>query len=97
MMSIVSRRDVLTASAAVSAVGLLPTQLAAARDSSSARVPRGPGSASGAPYLPEGFAKTFTSRYVDANGLRLHAVIGGEGPPLLLIHGWPQTGTNGAC
>ena len=23
--------------------------------------------------------------------LRLHAVIGGDGPPLLLIHGWPQT------
>ena len=23
--------------------------------------------------------------------MRLHAVIGGDGPPLLLIHGWPQT------
>ena len=23
--------------------------------------------------------------------MRLHAVIGGEGPPLLLVHGWPQT------
>jgi pimeloyl-ACP methyl ester carboxylesterase len=21
----------------------------------------------------------------------MHAVIGGEGPPLLLVHGWPQT------
>ena len=30
------------------------------------------------------------SRYIDANGLRLHA-IGGKGPPLLLIHGSPQT------
>ncbi len=53
--------------------------------------PRGPGSVSGAPHLPAGFRDTFTSRYVDANGLRLHAVIGGEGPPLLLVHGWPQT------
>ena len=23
--------------------------------------------------------------------MRLHAVIGGNGPPLLLVHGWPQT------
>jgi pimeloyl-ACP methyl ester carboxylesterase len=53
--------------------------------------PEGPGSVSGAPYLPDGFADTFTSRYVDAGGLRMHAVVGGEGPPLLLIHGWPET------
>ena len=59
----------------------------------SAKLPlaEGRGSVSGVPVLPEGFADTFTSRYVDIGGLRLHAVIGGEGPPLLLIHGWPQT------
>jgi pimeloyl-ACP methyl ester carboxylesterase len=51
----------------------------------------GPGSVSGAPDLPPGFTETFTSRYVDTGDVRLHAVIGGEGPPLLLIHGWPQT------
>jgi pimeloyl-ACP methyl ester carboxylesterase len=56
-----------------------------------ATIPTGSGSASGAPNLPTGFADTFTSRYVDIGDLRLHAVIGGEGPPLLLIHGWPQT------
>jgi pimeloyl-ACP methyl ester carboxylesterase len=53
--------------------------------------PVGPGSVSGAPNLPVGFADTFASRYVDIGELRLHAVIGGEGPPLLLVHGWPQT------
>src|SRR5215467_4625415 len=53
--------------------------------------PEGPGSAGGAPDLPEGFASTFTSRYVDAGEVRLHAVTGGGGPPLLLVHGWPQT------
>ena len=53
--------------------------------------PEGPGSVSGAPNLPEGFTDTFTSRYVDTGDLRQHAVIGGEGPPLLLVHGWPQT------
>src|SRR6201987_566111 len=53
--------------------------------------PQGPGSASGAPNLPAGFAGTFTSRYVDTGDLRLHAVTGGNGPPLLLVHGSPQT------
>jgi pimeloyl-ACP methyl ester carboxylesterase len=53
--------------------------------------PEGPGSVAGAPNLPAGFADTFTSRYVDAGGLRQHAVVGGDGPPLLLVHGWPQT------
>lgn len=58
---------------------------------STTSIPEGPGSVSGAPNLPEGFAETFTSHYVDTGDVRLHAVIGGEGPPLLLIHGWPQT------
>jgi pimeloyl-ACP methyl ester carboxylesterase len=53
--------------------------------------PEGPGSVSGAPNLPAGFTDTFTSRYVDAGEVRLHAVIGGDGPPLLLVHGWPET------
>ena len=52
-------------------------------------IPEGPGSVSGAPHLPEGFTGTFTSRYIDVGDVRLHAVIGGGGPPLLLIHGWP--------
>ena len=53
--------------------------------------PEGPGSVSGAPDLPAGFADTFTSRYVDTGDVRLHAITGGDGPPLVLIHGWPQT------
>ena len=52
--------------------------------------PEGPGSVSGAPNLPTGFTDTFTSRYIDTGFLRQHAVIGGSGPPLLLVHGWPQ-------
>jgi pimeloyl-ACP methyl ester carboxylesterase len=59
--------------------------------SSDLREATGRGSVSDVPELPEGFTDTFTSRYVDAGDLQLHAVIGGEGPPLLLIHGWPQT------
>ena len=53
--------------------------------------PEGPGSVTGAPNLPAGFTDTFTSRYIDTGELRLHAVIGGDGPPLLLVHGWPET------
>ncbi|MDH6493918.1 alpha/beta hydrolase [Streptomyces sp. SAI-149] len=41
--------------------------------------------------LPDRFHDVFTSRLVEVNGLRLHAVTGGEGPALLLIGGWPQT------
>jgi pimeloyl-ACP methyl ester carboxylesterase len=52
--------------------------------------PEGPGSVSGAPNLPAGFTDTCTSRYIDTHGLRQHAVIGGQGPPLLLVHGWPE-------
>jgi pimeloyl-ACP methyl ester carboxylesterase len=42
------------------------------------------------PHLPAGFSRTFRSRFIDAGKVRLHAVIGGEGPPLLLVHGWPE-------
>ena len=57
----------------------------------SSPTPEGSGSVAGTPGLPEGFTGTFTSRYVDTGGLRQHVVTGGDGPPLLLVHGWPQT------
>ena len=92
-MTSLTRRAVLVAAALSSAASLLPETSSAASTSPSIRVPTpvGPGSVSGAPHLPNGFADTFTSRFVDIGELRLHAVIGGKGPPLLLVHGWPQT------
>ena len=57
----------------------------------STTVVEGLGSVSGAPNLPDGFTDTFSSRYVDVGDVRLHAVIGGSGPPVLLVHGWPET------
>jgi pimeloyl-ACP methyl ester carboxylesterase len=60
-------------------------------DTTRPQAPDGPGSVSGAPNLPAGFTETFTSRFVQSRDVRLHAVIGGDGPPLLLIHGWPGT------
>src|SRR5688572_12970510 len=95
-----SRRGVVRAAGAGAlALGLGGATLTAAAapavawDASSPHgsIPDGLGSVSGAPRLPAGFTDTFTSRYVDAGGLRQHAVIGGDGPPLLLVHGWPQT------
>ncbi len=38
------------------------------------------------------FMPGFTARYVRANGVRLHAWTGGEGPSLVLLHGYPQSG-----
>jgi pimeloyl-ACP methyl ester carboxylesterase len=45
------------------------------------------GTASVAPPLPAGFRSENTR----TNGINLHYVIGGQGEPLLLLHGWPQT------
>jgi pimeloyl-ACP methyl ester carboxylesterase len=42
------------------------------------------------PDLPPGFTDRFASRHVCVNGVRLHVVTGGTGPPLLLVGGWPQ-------
>jgi pimeloyl-ACP methyl ester carboxylesterase len=85
------RRTVLGAAAAVvgtaSVIWLVRPDIAPA----GAPVPANPGSASGAPGLPPGFRSTFTDRFIDVGGVRLHAVVGGHGRPLLLIHGWPQT------
>lgn len=33
----------------------------------------------------------FTSAHAEVNGVRLHYVSGGSGPPLVLLGGWPQT------
>jgi pimeloyl-ACP methyl ester carboxylesterase len=43
------------------------------------------------PGLPAGFADVFESVLVSTSRLRHHAVVGGRGPALLLINGWPQT------
>ena len=34
---------------------------------------------------------TFSHRLVPVNGIQLHYVIGGHGPPVVLLHGWPET------
>ncbi|WP_299309978.1 alpha/beta hydrolase [uncultured Croceicoccus sp.] len=48
------------------------------------------GSVHGVPTLPDGFTDVFQSYSVPTGEIALHAVVGGEGPPLLLLGGWPQ-------
>lgn len=50
----------------------------------------GYGSVSDVPKLPDGFTEAFQSYRVNTGKIRLHAVIGGQGEPLLLHCGWPQ-------
>ena len=33
----------------------------------------------------------FTQQLVPVNGIRINTVTGGSGPPILLLHGWPET------
>ena len=35
--------------------------------------------------------ENFTTRRIAVNGTEIHLRIGGSGPPLLLLHGYPQT------
>jgi hypothetical protein len=90
-----SRRALMAGAAAAAAaisLGSGPISLAAVSSRNrGAPGPKGVGSVSGAPQLPAGFTDTFSSRFIEAGDLRMHAVIGGSGPPLLLVHGWPQT------
>jgi pimeloyl-ACP methyl ester carboxylesterase len=86
-----SRRAYTGGVAAATGVSLLGAWAApAAATNAGAPPPAGFGSVSSAPRLPPGFAETFESRFIRANGIRQHVVVGGDGPPLLLVHGWPE-------
>ena len=82
----ITRRGVVRAAGAGALVLGLGGATGAAAQPASAATRKGPGSVAQAPDLPP----EFTSRFIHANGLRQHVVIGGDGPPLLLVHGWPQ-------
>jgi hypothetical protein len=34
---------------------------------------------------------TFSHHMTSVNGIKMHYVIGGQGEPIVLLHGWPQT------
>lgn len=37
------------------------------------------------------FPETFTAHDVAVDGVRIHCLVAGDGPPVLLLHGYPQT------
>jgi pimeloyl-ACP methyl ester carboxylesterase len=80
------RRGWVGAGAAVAAalvVGAVSTGASASKAEPQSWVTSGP-------EVPAGFSATFKSAFVEANGIRQHAVVGGDGPALLLVHGWPE-------
>lgn len=42
-------------------------------------------------FLPAQLDHLFTHQTANINGVRLHYVSGGQGLPVVLLHGWPQT------
>jgi hypothetical protein len=81
-----SRRGVFRAAGAGALALGLSGATGAAAQAASAATRKGPGSSSQPPKPPNGF----TSRFINAGGLRQHVVTAGDGAPVLLIHGWPQ-------
>ena len=43
------------------------------------------------PFIPIALPLGFEHTYTDVDGVTLHAIEGGNGQPLLLLGGWPQT------
>lgn len=84
-MSIDRRKFIVGATAATAAAAAASAVSAAPAASAARDVPNLPGDMV-IPSLPG-----FTSQFITANGVRLHYVTGGEGPPLVLLHGWPET------
>jgi pimeloyl-ACP methyl ester carboxylesterase len=85
-----SRRGFVRTAAAATGISMVGGWASSTASAAPARVQDDFGSVTTAPRLPAGFTKTFRSRFVHANGIQQHVVIGGDGPPLLLVHGWPE-------
>ncbi len=59
----------------------------AGRDAFAAQQPAAPAAGGGAAFFPAGFTRST----VQTSGATINVVKGGQGPPLLLLHGAPQT------
>jgi pimeloyl-ACP methyl ester carboxylesterase len=92
----VSRRGFAGGAAAIAGLlvgGWTPSRAAAdapAGANTADRGGHGSGSVSTSPRLSREFTDMFEGRFIHANGISQHVVVGGSGPPLLLVHGWPE-------
>jgi pimeloyl-ACP methyl ester carboxylesterase len=76
-MSLDRRKFFAVGGGVAAAAGLASTGTAAAKGTNERLIK---------PSLPG-----FTSNFLVANGIRQYYVAGGQGEPLILLHGWPQT------
>ena len=84
---LVGRRKAIALGAGASALAAIGNARAAASADERAGAAGSPADARLARSLPGGFR----SRYAVVNGVRLHYVAGGQGEPLILLPGWPET------
>ena len=82
------RRNFLQGSFAVLAAGQGASLLAASAPQAgqAGRPQQTPNSATRTNFFPG-----FRTMRIDTSGATIHAVVGGSGPPVLLLHGYPQT------
>lgn len=81
-----SRRVIIRVAACIAPALVLASTVAPLRVSAAAARPEA-ASARVTTNVPTGFQ----SKTADLNGVQIHYVMGGSGPPILLIHGWPET------
>src|SRR5215470_18951789 len=87
MTSKVYRRNFLKGSLAMLAAGREAGLVASAQQTKAAARPQQTRNAAGrANFFPG-----FKSMRINTSGATINAVVGGSGPPLLLLHGYPQT------
>jgi pimeloyl-ACP methyl ester carboxylesterase len=83
----ISRRKAITLGAGAAALAATSGVPAAAAANDRGATAAGPADARLARSLPG----HFQSSYAQVNGIRLHYVAGGQGEPLFLLPGWPET------
>jgi pimeloyl-ACP methyl ester carboxylesterase len=90
-MSTFDRRDFLRSAAL--ALGAMQVGLPGSAHAQSLNTPT-PNSSGGSqrlPPLPTQLQPLFSHQTANVNGINIHYVTGGQGSPVVLLHGWPQT------
>ena len=86
-MSTIPRRDLLKQALTIAGVSAVSNRPVAAADVAALSRQQAAAQPDGAPLFFPGF----TAQAVKTSGAEIHVVEGGSGPPVLLLHGAPQT------